>query len=505
MATQNDKTLKGQQLKTYTGYVKRAIAQAQAAATSAAVTNIAGDSTTPTYDSDVNATAVTRNISYTKGGASATAGYKDTTYGAASTTKDGLMTHEDKVKLNGIATGATNVTVDAAMSTTSTNPVQNKVVDAAVKNAAKTVNQSTASGDTNFSAIVSDAEGVGEVKNTADIQYNPSTRTTFIHVNGKTTGTSTTFKFENGALSIGSGSIDATSYSGRATGTEDALASVESGSEDGASKIGYHTDSDYGDMTVAVALDTLFEEITGGDSDASLISRVSALESGKADKSAAVGNITGTTGGNETGNFTKVNGTAGTFTYKNDKVTQSSDASDTERHILVGAGSDTTGEVKYGSNITINTSQSRISIKHNNAALNKYVRITGDTITFDGANPVTLTASDYGGKAAKATADENGLNIATNYALKSELLLPTPIIVTTLPATVSDEHKGKFIFIKDGGASTDTRNVYTEYIAIQENNTWKYERIGSTEVNLDLDFLTNDDIDDIWTNTPAAS
>ncbi|MBP3420220.1 MAG: hypothetical protein J6K74_06510 [Marinifilaceae bacterium] len=42
------------------------------------------------------------------------------------------MSAADKTKLNGIATGANKITVDTAMSTTSTNPVQNKVVQAAI-------------------------------------------------------------------------------------------------------------------------------------------------------------------------------------------------------------------------------------------------------------------------------------------------------------------------------------------------------------------------------------
>lgn len=40
----------------------------------------------------------------------------------------GLMSAADKEKLDGIATGATKITVDAALSSTSTNPVQNKVI-----------------------------------------------------------------------------------------------------------------------------------------------------------------------------------------------------------------------------------------------------------------------------------------------------------------------------------------------------------------------------------------
>ena len=53
----------------------------------------------------------------------------------ATTSTAGLMSASDKSKLDGIATGATKVTVDSAMSTTSTNPVQNKVVKQAIDDA----------------------------------------------------------------------------------------------------------------------------------------------------------------------------------------------------------------------------------------------------------------------------------------------------------------------------------------------------------------------------------
>ena len=52
----------------------------------------------------------------------------NTTYSAATTSAAGLMSAADKTKLNGIATGATKTTVDSALSSTSANPVQNKVV-----------------------------------------------------------------------------------------------------------------------------------------------------------------------------------------------------------------------------------------------------------------------------------------------------------------------------------------------------------------------------------------
>lgn len=60
------------------------------------------------------------------------------THSAASTTANGFMSKEDKTKLNGIATGANKTTVDSALSSTSTNPVQNKVVNTALAGKAAT-------------------------------------------------------------------------------------------------------------------------------------------------------------------------------------------------------------------------------------------------------------------------------------------------------------------------------------------------------------------------------
>lgn len=56
----------------------------------------------------------------------------NTTYNNASTSAAGLMSAADKVKLDGIATGATKITVDVALSSTSSNPVENKAVNTAI-------------------------------------------------------------------------------------------------------------------------------------------------------------------------------------------------------------------------------------------------------------------------------------------------------------------------------------------------------------------------------------
>ena len=58
--------------------------------------------------------------------------FTDTTYDAATQTEDGLMSAADKSKLDGIEEGANKTVVDTALSGTSTNPVQNKVINSAL-------------------------------------------------------------------------------------------------------------------------------------------------------------------------------------------------------------------------------------------------------------------------------------------------------------------------------------------------------------------------------------
>lgn len=84
---------------------------------------------------------------------------KDTTYSNVSTTAAGLMTAADKKKLDGIAAGATKIVVDSALSATSTNPVQNKAVKAAL-------DSKSASGHTH-AMITNSALWVSGANNTA--------------------------------------------------------------------------------------------------------------------------------------------------------------------------------------------------------------------------------------------------------------------------------------------------------------------------------------------------
>ncbi len=60
------------------------------------------------------------------------------------------MSAADKAKLDGIAAQANKIVVDASFSTSSTNPVQNKVIKAALDGKASSVHSHTKSQITDF-------------------------------------------------------------------------------------------------------------------------------------------------------------------------------------------------------------------------------------------------------------------------------------------------------------------------------------------------------------------
>ena len=86
----------------------------------------------------------------------------------ATTSANGLMSKEDKSKLNGIATEANKTIVDSSLSSSSTNPVQNKVVKDALDGKAKVQHNHT------FATIVnlqSTLNSKSEIGHTYDDRY----------------------------------------------------------------------------------------------------------------------------------------------------------------------------------------------------------------------------------------------------------------------------------------------------------------------------------------------
>lgn len=93
----------------------------------------------------------------------------------------GVMTNAQKIKLDGIAVGANKTVIDAVMSTTSTNAVQNKVIDNAIKTHKIDGNNLTGKQETDgieYWLLGQGDTGDGKVSaltDTLTYQYNPST------------------------------------------------------------------------------------------------------------------------------------------------------------------------------------------------------------------------------------------------------------------------------------------------------------------------------------------
>ena len=300
------------------------------------------------------------------------------------------------------------------------------------------------------------------------------------------------------------GSINAQTYTGRASQTEQDLASTTSGSE-GATMVGYATDT-----TVKDALDDIYETIGGGGG-SSLTDRVEALETGKQDKLTAGDNIS-------------ISGT--TISAVDEKVKQNCDTSDTSYPMLLAGTTNPNGtaqNAKYTTYITANPNDKSIELHGVAVAQTPIERTTitptGITLQMNEANPDTgagvvsktgtLTATNYSGTAAQATADATGNNIVNTYATKAALealesrFTGSFQIVTTLP-TADGTHGGIIYLIKDTEHGDASSNIFIEYIEVKDGSTWKFESLGTTDAGVDVVSLTDTEIDSIWANPDAA-
>lgn len=86
---------------------------------------------------------------------------------AATQSAAGVLTAADKTKLDGVATGATKVTVDSSLSSTSTNPLQNKAINSALAGKAP-----------NAHASASTTYGVGTDSNYGHVRLTDATTST---------------------------------------------------------------------------------------------------------------------------------------------------------------------------------------------------------------------------------------------------------------------------------------------------------------------------------------
>lgn len=435
-------------------------------------------------------------------------------------------------KLNSLK--STNITMNAAISglnITTSDTVQSafEKVNTAIANidpADEKVRQTSITGRNGVASVTSPvnmlfgnaANGQTGEAYTGEAQYYPEIRAIKLIQNYD--NTSLPIWLANGGLAFGGVSTPSTTnyinkdnYTGKALKTEADLKDyyldpdvAGSGGNSGAAHIGY-TDiqENFQSDNVAGVLQEISSLIYDGDNqNDGLIVRVTALETNKADKSAAVGNITGTTGGNETANYTMVNGTAKTFVYKNDKVTQTADTQTTSELpiLLANSASGGTAATKYRGNVTVKPSDGTLHISNPSSDVAKNVVISSDTITFDsgaqGSTPVTLTSTQYGGNAAtstNATNDGSGNNIVNTYATKAALealtnqLTGSFQIVTTLP-TADGTHGGIIYLIKDQEYGDTNSNIFKEYIEVNDSTTstpnWKFELLGTTDAGVDV-------------------
>lgn len=127
-ARENVKT--GEKLSVILGKIAKWFADLKTVAFTGSYNDLANKPTIPDISGKQDKLTAGTNITISGNTISA----KDTTYGNASASVAGLMSAADKTKLDGIATGANKTAVDTALSSTSTNPVQNKVVNTAIEN-----------------------------------------------------------------------------------------------------------------------------------------------------------------------------------------------------------------------------------------------------------------------------------------------------------------------------------------------------------------------------------
>ena len=145
----------------------------------------------------------------------------------------------------------------------------------------------------------------------------------------------------------------------------------------------------------------------------------------------------------------------------------------------------------------------------------------------------TLTATNYSGTSAKATADGSGNNIVSTYATKSALDALTQkwtgqFVVLKSTGDTAEKYTALnnilaaiaagqtpaaadlakldlgYIYLLENGSGT---NVYDEYIKVAKGTspeTYSVEKIGTTDAGVDVVSLTDAEIDSIWANPDAA-
>lgn len=184
------------------------------------------------------------------------------------TTSAGFMSAADKIKLDGIAEGATNVTIDSAMSSTSTNPVQNSVIynelngklDTSLKGAASGLAELDSSGKVPSSQLPSYVDDVLEYDSSSDFPTTGETGKIYV-----ATDTNLTYRWSGSSYieiseSLALGETSSTAYRGDygAAAYKHAVTNKGSAFDSGLYKI---TTNSEGHVTAATAVTK--SDITG--------------------------------------------------------------------------------------------------------------------------------------------------------------------------------------------------------------------------------------------------
>lgn len=157
-----------------------------------------------------------------------------------------------------------------------------------------------------------------------------------------------------------------------------------------------------------------------------------------------------------------------------------------------------------GQSVTIDNSGSNTTysykIKSGHIQLTSNISVDGSSKSDVQSALVALNTLAASNKSAIATIQSAGLTREVVTALPTGSNIKTNVIYMIL-ASNDTMNSGD----PSTGATTTpfsaNSNSYNEYMYI--NSAW--ERIGSTEVNLDIDPITNDEIDTAWSTTAAAA
>lgn len=163
----------------YTAAEKTKLAGIAAGATKVAVdSSLSSTSTNPVQNKIINAALEKKATTATTDTLQSSINTLNTKVTTTATSSAlGMMSAADKTKLDGIATGATKIIVDTALSSSSINPVQNKVVYAALADKATTASVSTVSDNlSSFIAQKGAASGIAPLNSSSKIDsaYLPS-------------------------------------------------------------------------------------------------------------------------------------------------------------------------------------------------------------------------------------------------------------------------------------------------------------------------------------------